>query len=492
MAQHFTSNSEPLYPGTASVQSINYYPGGQQSFLYTETSSALKRVQYERAWDNGTWGTSTPRPPSVFRSVVRRIKIPHVPYERVYFKQKKRYRKEMYFDEKYKKIRFRKIYENITFSKKKTRYHNVYLTVNKLVRVRSGRIATQYKAPNYLYFAQEHLDVSGVPTTVTASAPGYPGYSRAYSGDLLATSWQTYAEHSVIRSPLAFRSYDHLNGHISEASNLALRKLYEKVGDTKVDLGLILAEREKTAQLVLELAKRLAVVYTALRKGNIPLAAKNLFPTGSKSLANDILLYQYGLRPLIHDLSDVLAYFMEDDKVYTKAKGTYRSPKMTSVLHDSSIDGVHCIVRESYRVDFTWACTVEILYKNLQKVSELGLTDLPSLAWELTPWSFVVDWFVPVGEAIASLSAFANTLATQPYTTLFLERQVHALHTFSGNSGDGYYWDGQTLEWKLNQIKTLRNVDVVLDRPSYFQMTDSPLGKDHLLNAVALLRGLRK
>lgn len=35
-----------------------------------------------------------------------------------------------------------------------------------------------------------------------------------------------------------------------------------------------------------------------------------------------------------------------------------------------------------------------------------GISNPALLAWELLPWSFVIDWFIPVGDYLESLSAF--------------------------------------------------------------------------------------
>lgn len=47
-------------------------------------------------------------------------------------------------------------------------------------------------------------------------------------------------------------------------------------------------------------------------------------------------------------------------------------------------------------------------HTTLRTINQLGLLNPLSLAYDLTPWSFVVDWFVPVGNVLAAMSAPAG------------------------------------------------------------------------------------
>jgi hypothetical protein len=53
-----------------------------------------------------------------------------------------------------------------------------------------------------------------------------------------------------------------------------------------------------------------------------------------------------------------------------------------------------------------------------------GLTSPVSLAWELIPFSFVVDWFLPIGSAIQAFSAFEGLTFMSGYKTYFTKSNV--------------------------------------------------------------------
>lgn len=44
------------------------------------------------------------------------------------------------------------------------------------------------------------------------------------------------------------------------------------------------------------------------------------------------------------------------------------------------------------------------LYEQMSVPRQLGLTDPASLVWELLPYSFVVDWFIPIGTYLSNLN----------------------------------------------------------------------------------------
>jgi hypothetical protein len=60
---------------------------------------------------------------------------------------------------------------------------------------------------------------------------------------------------------------------------------------------------------------------------------------------------------------------------------------------------------------------IRVSNPNLALANHLGLVNPGSIAWELVPWSFVVDWFGNVGQVIASFTDFLGLEIEQPATT---------------------------------------------------------------------------
>jgi len=81
----------------------------------------------------------------------------------------------------------------------------------------------------------------------------------------------------------------------------------------------------------------------------------------------------------------------------------------------------------------------------------LGLKLTPAVIWELTPWSWLIDWFLHIGTVIQNLSTLglSNTILQYAYSTARVERvtsgvgtpqfqrdRVNSITSFSGNM----YW----------------------------------------------------
>lgn len=77
------------------------------------------------------------------------------------------------------------------------------------------------------------------------------------------------------------------------------------------------------------------------------------------------------------------------------------------------------------KVTFQMGCKVRVSNPNLWKANQLGLVNPAAVAWELVPFSFVVDWFIPVGRFLDSWNDFLGLDVTEPYTTRTIEYKSH-------------------------------------------------------------------
>jgi hypothetical protein len=116
---------------------------------------------------------------------------------------------------------------------------------------------------------------------------------------------------------------------------------------------------------------------------------------------------------------------------------------------------------------------------NSSIAATLGLLDPELVAWELVPFSFVADWFIPIGqwmEARAKASRLTGTFVTSDKATCLIDQL-----TIAGVSCSGYG----------AQISFNRSISSTLDVP---MPTFKPLTKvaswQHCANALALAVGM--
>lgn len=73
---------------------------------------------------------------------------------------------------------------------------------------------------------------------------------------------------------------------------------------------------------------------------------------------------------------------------------------------------------------FTILARVEVADPNARLASQLGFVNPAVVAWELVPFSFVVDWFVNVGDVLSSYTDFLGFKFLESSVTSFNKDRV--------------------------------------------------------------------
>jgi len=217
-------------------------------------------------------------------------------------------------------------------------------------------------------------------------------------------------------------------------------RCYEKLLDevnSAAQLAVDAAERAKTYAMVFNRVNQIRQMARALRKLDFRTAAdqlglsaaqrhryREMYPNawdkskaGSKSFADLFLEWHFGWSPLIGtfgDVQDILEKDFAPVTVRASAKTDYQwvfrtdSGGSWSWTQGASFSGT-CRV--------AMGCTVKVSNPNLYLAARLGLTNPLAVAWELVPFSFVVDWFGTFGTYLSSMSDFHGLTVTNGWTS---------------------------------------------------------------------------
>lgn len=280
-------------------------------------------------------------------------------------------------------------------------------------------------------------------------------------------------------------------------------KLRESIQGSDFNAGIVAAEAHKTANLVSSTAKKLSLSYSALRKGRVFDAAFHLTgkaPTKSeirrfdkkRSISSQWLELQYGWLPLLHDVqsgAEALAhahhrascqrFVVRGSRSTGKPRGPYADPASSnsSWTPETSVMPASFIGEEQIQI---------VAYvSSTDGLGLLGLTDPATIAWELVPYSFVVDWFIPIGDYLSAVQASRSIEGTF-ITTVSRKTSI-----------DGVVWTGNPTnpnrlvgigQWAERKISLTRSVSSSLSVP--FPAV-KPLKRiatvGHALNAMALV-----
>lgn len=215
------------------------------------------------------------------------------------------------------------------------------------------------------------------------------------NGNVFPDSWGTSVDR-FYRPDLSdlnhVKAYERLKGSIGETSSL----------------GVNLAEYEQSVSMIANRAGQLLRSYRALRRGNVGLALREV-GLSSKSgnrfkkidpkrvpgqLSSIWLELHFGWVPLMQDIfnaTDVLQRGLPPFKVRGRAKFS-----VEDFFSDSNVD-IYTLHTERCQL----SGRLHVTNPNLLRANQLGLTNPAVIVWELVPFSFVVDWFLPVGNFLS-------------------------------------------------------------------------------------------
>lgn len=196
-------------------------------------------------------------------------------------------------------------------------------------------------------------------------------------------------------------------------------KLRTGVAGSDFNLGVFLGEGTKALDMMAGAASGIFGAYGAARKGNFGLAAKMLLdrsrtgPPKRKVVANNWLELQYGWLPLVNDVYEGAIFLAHHLNV--PLQKVYRVSRRVSG-HSYQIGNTSAWSFEGVNVVESKQIKAIIREKNVVGLS--GLVDPLPVLWELLPYSFIIDWFIPIGNYLAGrglASSIEGTFVTSYY-----------------------------------------------------------------------------
>lgn len=311
----------------------------------------------------------------------------------------------------------------------------------------------------------------------------------------------------------------------NDTANRALPRLRQKMGAEVVNLAQDIGEIGETIRMIHHTIRRIHNANHALQVGNFPGAINALWsgrahrnpkPTDfrllrnvartakaeAKVLAQNWLELQYGWKPLLSDVHEAIGKVSRlcqepGDLVIAAASGSASS-------HDCVVSAVESnfipspvgprpsakqtesiYQRDKYGVRFKMADAHKAF------LAQTGFTNPISVGWELTPFSFVADWFLPIGPWLESFNAYRGLEFVDGYHTRFQRvEQFLSMNDLSvtHQTPDGKHpiiWYEAGLWWRSTVL--LERSKLTTWPLPYLPEFKSPWSTGHVLNALALL-----
>jgi hypothetical protein len=216
--------------------------------------------------------------------------------------------------------------------------------------------------------------------------------------------------------------HDYFPGAYSEANyKAAYEKMREKVNEKTLQLGASLGEYNQTRKMLVDSCVTLFGTAKAISRGDFGGAArllrKKYVPKGAsifKTLGQNWLEFHFGWEPLVKDVYTAMEILSQPLPAF-HYKGSVKDSYVKEL--DSSVDPPYNTNKTvlAHNCVFYIGAEFAVTNPNLNMLEISGLTNPASVAWELVPFSFVVDWFVDVGDCLRRFTDFLGCTVTGQY-----------------------------------------------------------------------------
>lgn len=264
-----------------------------------------------------------------------------------------------------------------------------------------------------------------------------------------------------------------------------------KLKDQKFDAGTFLAEAMKTASHLAHTAVDLYGTFVAMKHGewnkllNIlskrsPLHRRKV--TVGKTAAQYWLEYNYAWKPLIGEVYGLYELLRErvSPALLLHANRTIRVDTEGANI-GSPTYGIRYEAQAKLRRQVTVRLTAELEASAIRYLARAGLINPLAVAWEVVPYSFVVDWAVPVGNVLQALDATNGLRFVGGSRTI--RSRLDSYVRFSSKTGSTQ--EGRA---EVHKFDLKRTVYGSFPRPALY--AKSPFSTSHLASAIALVRQL--
>jgi len=246
---------------------------------------------------------------------------------------------------------------------------------------------------------------------------------RIFQGELQGPASQAVA--------LSNQAYSGGSWHPRTAAAQAqsLNKAYDKFRSSvqqTAELGVNLAERKQAVNMIVDRVTALRLGYLDLRKGRFNdflrrfrlrenRGGRRNRWTRPRDASALWLEYHFGWKPLITDIYEACEILQSPFGYDRPVRGTGTGTEVFADRWAANGGGL----QGEFVARTLIQARVTVTNPNLHRATQLGLTNPVAIAWELVPFSFLVDWFIPVGNFLNSWSDFNGLTFEHPMTTRY-------------------------------------------------------------------------
>lgn len=354
-------------------------------------------------------------------------------------------------------------------------------------RVGTYKNMTDWVTPGFRALSKEGIitnsPMNSKKCTFSSGQTGYEQQSNQLKPCIEMAGWKdTFSNYLNWKlGPMGFTPpAEHIN--LSSLHTTAAVMALSNVKNPSVQGLAFIKEINQTLAL---LKNPINAVTQLLKKRNI--TAKN----ATSAASSQTLAVNFGIKPLMHDIEGLLEALVQVASKRETARGyaaqTFVDNGYEKVLHVGGVSTSY------YKETLTESAEIRtgVLYafdgKSLADALGLSLRDLPAAAWEVLPWSFLVDWFSNVGKVISSVTAaVSNDFLAQWESVRIIQTVRRQVTRHTINSGWDWSVTTPCSDWDQCIYETYTRTPLELVTNVGFQLNFS-LNRVPTVTALALL-----
>lgn len=208
------------------------------------------------------------------------------------------------------------------------------------------------------------------------------------------------------------------------------------------------------------------------------------------------LQWQYGIAPLLSDISAIqktVSNGLDQPNKFISTSSTVKSPYTGEDLSSrpKSNSWSKCCPKFELKTNISVRTKVRYRISSpwLKALSDLGLTNPLLTGWEMIPFSFVLDWFIPVGTWLSALNTNLGLEYVSGFTT------IQGYSSVSATFMDTWCRNTELVSGSLPEIESrfMSMERRVLDSTPFPTLyTKNPFSSTHVTSALALVSQLRR
>lgn len=234
----------------------------------------------------------------------------------------------------------------------------------------------------------------------------------------------------------SWRAWDYLDNNVASLQNQALDNLRKKLSSVRTNLLDMFRTRNESINMMRKRVMTIVNAYRALKRGDWRhfkrlLKINPRRPNqGWDNIPGLWLEYWYGWAPLVGDCYNVCKDLLRVPSMVTTARTRHKVVIGTSKVYNNSSAKGTIYQSSVFHIVTTARCFAKVNNQAISALSQTGILNPSLVLWEAMPYSFVVDWFIPVGDYLENLNALAGISVSDISATTTVEDKCQV---WSGN-----------------------------------------------------------